>query len=488
MALMTDEIPNEIETETLLPFLYKKEPPEFDPSAPWKHDELERRHIAGKLNKIIAPIRQPFVMMLCGRYGSGKTTFAQSWRHDLENNGTKTVYFNAWENDYSGDAFAAFVHAVTKAMGKDEKVDAIKKKAVKVGVNILRATGGLALRAGFRVATGVNADKFIENLGSSDDDMGQALEDIVKDSFQAHEDTEISLIAFKDLLKNYIEEECAGRLIIFVDELDRCRPNYAIEVLERIKHVFDVKGIIFVLCVDKQQLLNSISGVYGNKLDADGYYRKFVDHDYVLPSPSEGRYVRHLWKNVFDFQTLFYEKEDSYFRHQDDVIYFVRAFVNKYGLSLRRIDQLFTRLNLSLRYPSEWPRSFIVFATILMFCEPDKYWEMIDLDRNVDTGRTYLEHLFSDLREELLAMVNKNPSSNKNYFNEKLSYLIGLASVNPEFGQKLAVDDLWYEEQFEPSIDNVVRSNVISSAIRFGGLNPTSALHRLTKELELQST
>ena len=73
---------------------------------------------------------------------------------------------------------------------------------------------------------------------------------------------------------------------VFVDELDRCRPSYSVELLERIKHVFSVKGAVFILAVDRDQLLSSISGVYGSNIDAPRYIRKFIDWNFSLPNPS----------------------------------------------------------------------------------------------------------------------------------------------------------------------------------------------------------
>jgi hypothetical protein len=72
-----------------------------------------------------------------------------------------------------------------------------------------------------------------------------------------------------------------------VDELDRCRPNYAVEYLETIKHVFDVHGLAFVLAVDKAQLESSAKALFGHDLNFTEYYRKFAHRNVELPAPSE---------------------------------------------------------------------------------------------------------------------------------------------------------------------------------------------------------
>ena len=88
-----------------------------------------------------------------------------------------------------------------------------------------------------------------------------------------------NIISFKNSLANFIEKSTEDKPVVFIiDELDRCRPNYAVEVLEQIKHLFSVPKIVFVLSIDKEQLGHAVRGVYGSeKLNADEYLRRFID-------------------------------------------------------------------------------------------------------------------------------------------------------------------------------------------------------------------
>jgi hypothetical protein len=74
-------------------------------------------------------------------------------------------------------------------------------------------------------------------------------------------------------------------LVIIVDELDRCRPPFAVQLLEKIKHLFNVPAIVFVIAVDKGQLGHSIKSMYGQGMDVGGYLRRFIDLDFSLPKP-----------------------------------------------------------------------------------------------------------------------------------------------------------------------------------------------------------
>lgn len=91
-----------------------------------------------------------------------------------------------------------------------------------------------------------------------------------------------------------------GPLYFFVDELDRCDPEYAIKLLESVKHFFDVDGIVFVLSVDRKKLGSMVRVRYGEGFDENGYLKRFVDVDYQIPAPKREDLIQHLCVNVLD--------------------------------------------------------------------------------------------------------------------------------------------------------------------------------------------
>ena len=80
-----------------------------------------------------------------------------------------------------------------------------------------------------------------------------------------------------------------GPLIVMIDELDRCRPSFAVEFLETTKHLFAVDQVVFVLAVNRKELAHAVKALYGNDFDADRYLRRFFDIDFRLPEPVRGR-------------------------------------------------------------------------------------------------------------------------------------------------------------------------------------------------------
>ena len=80
--------------------------------------------------------------------------------------------------------------------------------------------------------------------------------------------------------------EISPPIIIIIDELDRCRPSYAIKLFEEIKHLFDVHGLVFVFGMNSEQLAHSVKAAYGASFDGTAYLRRFINRQYTLETPN----------------------------------------------------------------------------------------------------------------------------------------------------------------------------------------------------------
>lgn len=134
---------------------------------------------------------------------------------------------------------------------------------------------------------------------------------------------------------NEIIVESAEKLVIFIDELDRCRPDFAIETLERIKHYFDDDRIIFIVSVNKEQLIHTISKYYGEKFDSTAYLNKFFDINIYLPKIPE------YFRNSSIIKT---ENRQSLFKM------IVEEIGEYYNLSLRDTLIFYQNANATLKY------------------------------------------------------------------------------------------------------------------------------------------
>lgn len=150
-----------------------------------------------------------------------------------------------------------------------------------------------------------------------------------------------SIKDFKKSLEQFIDKECENKPLVFiVDELDRCRPNYAVSILEQIKHFFSVKNIVFVLSIDKEQLGHAVKGVYGSDcIESDEYLRRFIDIEYSIPDPEPGKYLEFLYQ-YYKFHEFFKNEErisDTVFSNdRDNFLYICQFLFSTSSITLRQ--------------------------------------------------------------------------------------------------------------------------------------------------------
>jgi hypothetical protein len=128
----------------------------------------------------------------------------------------------------------------------------------------------------------------------------------IPDFVALYEERTKSLQRLKDTLREVFGGDRL-KAFLFVDELDRCRPDYAISYLETIKHVFDVHGLAFVLAVDCKQLECSAKALFGTDLEFPDYFRKFVQRTITLPAPDKSG----LQNLAFHYVRYYLEREDK---------------------------------------------------------------------------------------------------------------------------------------------------------------------------------
>lgn len=243
---------------------------------PFEFDKLERGKIAAILTDIVSFYGQSgCVLALNGDWGSGKTTFVRMWKQALKNNDYKTLYFNAWNSDYADDPLLALVSELKELSPNNEKINSIAGKAGRImGRVFLTVSKGL-----IKKTVGVECDTLNEAL--------DATEEIGKEYLAKFEEQKETVEEFKNDVRKFVADNAAEKpVVFFVDELDRCNPHYAVAVLERIKHLFDIPNIIFVLAINKKELCNAIQGFYGStNINSEEYLRRFIDIEYTLSKP-----------------------------------------------------------------------------------------------------------------------------------------------------------------------------------------------------------
>lgn len=274
----------------------------------FEDDLLGRLKTSKAISDILERIEDPLVIALDGRWGTGKSYFLKRWvgAHKMSNGGTATtVYFDAFANDYLNDPLIALVSALTERMplAKKPKLDRVKAVAIKFMRPIARI--------GLSIAT-AGASQVLNELGDAAvGAVGAEADMALNDFWRQEEGRRTAMEEFRASITALMTAEEDGQeivipLIIVIDELDRCRPDYALEVLEVIKHFFSVDRVHFILGVNLKALENSVKVRYGSEIDATSYLQKFISFKCSLPdhvgddsnTPSVIKYIQHIGRNL----------------------------------------------------------------------------------------------------------------------------------------------------------------------------------------------
>ena len=351
---------------------------------PFEHDLLGRAESIKALTNVIGSIEGPCVMAVDAGWGMGKTTFLRMWARHLRNERFPVVEFNAWETDFAQDPFIALSSEIATGLVSLENTSG------RLSGQRLRS----AIATLVRTAPGVTARVVASGFPLIGTRLAQELErkqpSLRQTMIENYDETKAALQAFHDSLGGVAEESAkhyAGRpLVVLIDELDRCRPTYAVELLEAAKHLFNVDRIVFVLCLDRAQLACSVKALYGESFDADGYLRRFFDIDYRLPSPDRGAFVDAALDSTGVLSAFSELKQRFNFSSSADQLHpLVRTFFASPQFSLRQVHQAVHRLSVIIASSvmlSPDTMTFLIVLLLLRTCEPDIYRRLVTGDVN----------------------------------------------------------------------------------------------------------
>ena len=263
---------------------------------PFANDLLDRKEAVVTLTNIVRNIDGPCILSIDAPWGAGKTTFLNMWEKYLETKGFAVARFNAWENDFLEDPFVALSTEIIEALRSAGVVESGWK-----------ALSGQATQVVMQVAPTI-----LGSLASNAPILGSSAESVVKDLAErvisSHVESKDAIQGFKVRLEQLASDLSISKeglpLIVMIDELDRCRPSYAIELLETAKHIFSVDHVMFSLSINRQQLAESIKGVYGYGFSATDYLERFFDISFSLPGVDRSTYIEETLRSVEIYQTL----------------------------------------------------------------------------------------------------------------------------------------------------------------------------------------
>ena len=274
------------------------------------HDEFNRKPIAENIIRLLTSPIDLSPMVIDGGWGMGKTEFCQKLIRLMQQQHPdyQPVYIDAFRSDHSGEPLLALLAEIIKACTPEDTGDQpseqrknITRKVAKAAGFVMKTVAKAAVGHVLKQNTDDLAEEFqqIMNDGQDADSLAETVTDAAATIASHTIDATVEALlkeqieAEKNLetLKACLKELAADKpIILFIDELDRCRPDYAVDMLEVIKHVFDVENVKVVLVTNTKQLCAAINHRYGADVDAQKYLDKFLKYNFALPDKVVDRY------------------------------------------------------------------------------------------------------------------------------------------------------------------------------------------------------
>ncbi|MGL4352930.1 MAG: KAP family P-loop NTPase fold protein [Aeromonas popoffii] len=332
-------------------------------------DRLDRARYAEFLtNYLVAEGKQRnYVLNLNAEWGAGKTWFIKRWYMELKAD-YPTVYIDAWQQDFSDDPLLTVISSIIEQL----KMIAGKENPIPEGMRqrllgLFKVGGKLALKAAIKKA-GLEEDDF----SLEGEDANLLVDALCSNQKERYE----SIQYLKKEIRQWVEGAVGlgnGELdypaFILIDELDRCRPSYAVEMLETIKHIFDIPKVVFVLATDTEQLQHAIKVIYGEGFDAQNYLGRFFQRRFTLNRKSRREFI----SNILEVRTLPNGSNMVWptLNNPRALLEVVTAVSDSLELSLRQTEQIIDRLLFVISKPRREKVNLIFLMYLFALHEKD---------------------------------------------------------------------------------------------------------------------
>ncbi|WP_182407239.1 P-loop NTPase fold protein [Psychrobacter sp. GP33] len=331
-------------------------------------DEFSRKPIAEKIIKLLNSDINVSPLIIDGKWGTGKTEFCFKLKNLIESdnpNEYKIGYVNAFQADHANEPLLTLIAEVAGFYGEDNDK---RQNFIASAIPYLRLVTGLGVKAALGFAFGRYATDIPDELADSIDEIregsksliDQSIESLIKDQVEA----EKNLATLRDALTDIAS---SNPIILLIDELDRCRPDFAVMMLETIKHVFDVENVQIILITNAEQLKATIKHSYGSETNSHDYLYKFFKYQINLPTTIKDVEGISIENNVTHFRTTVEKSKVIPQEFKDNnFIYDIPTFINVSKLSLRNIEQIVRCIETLIIFEDEAQSQSPVVEQILM--------------------------------------------------------------------------------------------------------------------------
>ena len=399
---------DDMETQTL-------ENPTFD-----TQDEFKRKPIAENIIRLLTSDIDLSPMVIDGGWGTGKTEFCQKLIRLMQQQHPdyQPVYIDAFRSDHSGEPLLALLAEIIKACTPEDTGEQPSEQRKNITRKVAKAAG-FVMKTVAKAAVGHVLKQNLEDLEKgmsqiiNDEEEAKNVAETVADSattLASHSIDATIDATIEALLKEQIEAEknletlkaCLKELaadkpiILFIDELDRCRPDYAVDMLEVIKHVFDVENVKVVLVTNTKQLRAAINHRYGMEVDAQKYLDKFLKYSFALPDKIVARFEEERTLVAVEYfkQLVRNSRMASELQGligQRIILNFISDMIERNNISLRETERLVRFLEIyhslsrgGLGDQKKWEYRLLRITGVFIFCFYPKLMDGFNKHR-VDT-------------------------------------------------------------------------------------------------------
>lgn len=315
--------------------------------------------MAEKLTRVVEHEHSGTVISLNGAWGTGKTFFLTRWQKHLEGEGFRSLYLNAWQDEFCDEPFVSILSKLS-ALSSDDALESIGQQYQTYYSSLLLHNMESMLKGNFGVSLKIEAGQRIQLYQERIDLKNQLNNELKK-------------------IGNKIRKDTNRPLIFIVDELDRCRPTYSVDFLEKVVHVFQVPSIVFVFGINKDELVKSLRSIYG-EIDSAVYLRRFFQKEFIMPPSDLTVFCRHLVDST-GLREAFDKRGRTQKDHLDDFIASFSAIASKLRLSLRDVEYCFRAIEFiarNLRERSTIHPCFLAVLIPLSLVENSLYRRLVE--------------------------------------------------------------------------------------------------------------
>lgn len=364
---------------------------------------------------LILGITGSATIAITSQYGGGKTFFAKCLENTLKNehkDRVNTVYVDLWSNDYK-NPLATFISSLD-SLDKDNNRSMNMENLKNIAVKVLPVLSFVA-----NIITQIPTDK---------------AEEVLKNLLNGKDKENI------DDLKKEIKKLAKDKKLVFlVDEIDRCRPEYAIETLETIKHFFELDNIIFILFINPSYIDNIENQYIKYGIGSHGYMEKFVDKTILLDIPAE--------------KSIFLISYDNYYLINGCISILIEYF----SLSARDILQISKNISLFYKfYPRFKSESYYnLFYLFFMYALKSKNLDCFKEITSLNGNQKHLKKIINQLKTNKKNKIPNPNSESEDEYNEYIENNQKTIQILEDFSiDILDIDTLYEYENYHEEDQN----------------------------------